>query len=170
MVYGHQCLGFWMGMHTLVYEIVHRGSSCTSTIRESALKVYPGRKISCCTGELNLRQHCVWHFGPMRHKMSRTTPCSCCLSLLHNAQNWSSSLLKENTWVHKLGRSLLFFSSECLFPLQLTGSHDFAFVGIFRAATSPSMWHRNPIAVTPALRATFHRSVSYRPSWSHCWN
>ena len=29
---------------------------CTDTVRESALKVFSGRKISCCTGESNVRQ------------------------------------------------------------------------------------------------------------------
>ena len=43
---------------------------CTDTVRESALGVDSGRKISCCTGKLNMRA------GPMCYQLSYITTLS----------------------------------------------------------------------------------------------
>ena len=48
-------------MHTIAH------GECTDTVRESALKVDSGRKISCRTRESNLRRRRV---GPMRYQLS----------------------------------------------------------------------------------------------------
>ena len=41
---------------------------CMNTIRESALKADLGRKISCCTKEVNLHQYYPWLFHPTLYK------------------------------------------------------------------------------------------------------
>ena len=43
------------------------GLGCTDTVRESALQVDSGRKISCRTGKLNLRRR---RTGPMFYQLS----------------------------------------------------------------------------------------------------
>ena len=48
-----------------MHAIAHGGY--TDTVRESALKIYSGRKISCCTGESNLRRQ---RAGPMLYQLS----------------------------------------------------------------------------------------------------
>ena len=60
---------------------------CTGTLRESAQKVDSGRKIPCCTGELNLRQQCG---GQMLYQLNYTPPVSyvclkeiCCVDCHH---------------------------------------------------------------------------------------
>ena len=167
MVYGRQCLGFWMGMHTLMYEIAHRGSSCTSTIRE-------------CTESWPWGENLLLHLG--------IKPASALYLAFWFDASWNELsyplqlLFKPSTYIRPelikfivkrkymgtQARPQFAFFFFRMFVSIAVDSHVFG--GIFRAATSPSTWHRNPIAVTPALRATFHRSVSYRPSWSYCWN
>ena len=49
--------GSLMYTQMLMHAIAHR--KCTDTVRKSALKVDSGRKIPCCTGELNLCQQCA---------------------------------------------------------------------------------------------------------------
>ena len=49
----------------LMHAIAHRG--CTDTVRECALKADTGRKISCRTGESNLRQR---RAGPTLYQLS----------------------------------------------------------------------------------------------------
>ena len=51
---------------------------CTDTVRESARKVYSGRKIPCRTGESNLRRQ---RAGPMLYQLSYI-PCTRSLNLL----------------------------------------------------------------------------------------
>ena len=56
------------GAEMLVHAIAHRGCMHTTELQEYALKlvkVYPGRKIPCCTKESNLHQHCAWSSGLM---------------------------------------------------------------------------------------------------------
>ena len=48
---------------------------CTDTVRESALKVDSGRKISFRTGESNLRRQ---RAGPMLYQLSHTPSFCCC--------------------------------------------------------------------------------------------
>ena len=60
---GCRCLGFVTCTYMFMYAIAHGG--CTTTTRESALKVDSKRKIPCCTGESNLHQYCAGLFGPM---------------------------------------------------------------------------------------------------------
>ena len=58
--------------YMLMHAIAHGG--CSTTTRESALKVDSGRKIPCCTGESNLRQYCAELFGPMCYQLSHLAP------------------------------------------------------------------------------------------------
>ena len=51
---GCQCSGSLTCAEMLIHAIAHGGY--TGTVRESALKVDPGRKIPSCTGESNLPQ------------------------------------------------------------------------------------------------------------------
>ena len=56
------------GAEMLVHATAHRGCMHTTELQEYALKlvkVYPGRKIPCCTKESNLHQHCAWSSGLM---------------------------------------------------------------------------------------------------------
>ena len=55
--HGCQCLGSSPCTQMLMSAISHGG--CADTVRESALNVESGRKIPCCTGELNLPQQRV---------------------------------------------------------------------------------------------------------------
>ena len=48
----------------LTHAMAHEG--CTDTVRESALKVDPGRKIPCRTGVSSLRQR---RAGPMLYQL-----------------------------------------------------------------------------------------------------
>ena len=63
--YGCQCLGSLTCTQMLMHMIAREG--CVDTVRESALKVDSGRKISCVTRESNLPQWCV---GPMLDQLS----------------------------------------------------------------------------------------------------
>ena len=56
--YGCQCLRFSTCARMLVRATAH--GSCSNTVGESAPEVNSGRKIRCCTGELNLCQYCAW--------------------------------------------------------------------------------------------------------------
>ena len=47
---------------------------CMNTISESALKADLGRKIPCCTKEMNLHQYYPWLFRPTLYKLSYPTP------------------------------------------------------------------------------------------------
>ena len=49
--YGCQCLGFLTCAQMLMHAVAHGG--CANTVRKSALKVDPGRKIPCHTGDSN---------------------------------------------------------------------------------------------------------------------
>ena len=51
----------------------HTGG-CTDTARESALEVDSGRKILCCTGDLNPCQYCAWLFSQTLYPLS--CPCA----------------------------------------------------------------------------------------------
>ena len=59
----------------LMHVIAHRG--CMDTIRESALETDSGRKIPCCTRDVNLCQYCTWIFSWMLYQLSypHSTPC-----------------------------------------------------------------------------------------------
>ena len=58
--YGCQCLRFFKCAQKLMHAIAPDG--CTDTVRESALKADPGRKISYRTGDSNLRQYSALAF------------------------------------------------------------------------------------------------------------
>ena len=58
-------LGIFKCVHMLMHAIAHEG--CTDNVRESALKVDCGRKISCRGGESNLPQQ---RAGPTLYQLS----------------------------------------------------------------------------------------------------
>ena len=55
--YGCQCVGFVTCMQMLMHAIAHMG--CMVTIRESALKIDPGREIPFRMGDSVPRQYCL---------------------------------------------------------------------------------------------------------------
>ena len=61
--------GSLMCAQMLMYMITHRG--LRTHVRESALKVDPGRKIPCPTRESNLHQQCD---GPMLYQWATSPP------------------------------------------------------------------------------------------------
>ena len=80
----------------LVRAIAHGG--CTDTVRESALKVDPGRKIPCGTGDSNPCRFCAWLFSrtlyqlisyprPFGYLLSKLCFLHC-LSPLHTLNIW----------------------------------------------------------------------------------
>ena len=124
---------------------------CTDTLRESTLEVDSGRKIPCCTRDLNLGQYCTWLFSQrMLYQLSYPCPnillviCQswlCCRASACEA-TWRSlfRLLAQNiTWDVLIGWSymtvtLQAFGTEyylwCSDWLKLHDSHSSGF------------WHR----------------------------
>ena len=58
--YSCQCLGFLLCTQMLKNATAH--SSCSDTLRQSALEVYSSRKISCCTRDSNPHLYYAWLF------------------------------------------------------------------------------------------------------------
>ena len=82
----------------------------TNTVRESALKVHPGRKISCSTGELNLRRRCA---GPMLDQLSYIL----------------KPKLKDKGWDQHLVRRVILFFTIKLVKLTREGISISWFIG-----------------------------------------
>ena len=53
---------------------------CADTVRESALEADSGRKIPCCTGDLNLCQYCAWLFSWTLYHLNCSHPSIVCCS------------------------------------------------------------------------------------------
>ena len=71
--YAYQRLGCLTCTQMLMHAIARGG--CTDTVRESALKGDSGRKILCCTEDLNPCQYCAWLFSLMLYQLSCSCPC-----------------------------------------------------------------------------------------------
>ena len=74
---------------------------CTDKVRESALKVDSGRKISCRTVELNLPQ---WHAGPALYQPSYIPTHFTPLLKLSSLYNVFSLVSSKHCFVHAVGR------------------------------------------------------------------
>ena len=69
---------------------LHTGG-CADTVRESALKADPGRKIPCHTGDLNPRQNCARLFSRTLYQLSY--PRQAC-----DVYRQSSGAVRESRW------------------------------------------------------------------------
>ena len=57
-------------IHLYICVCNHTDGRCTNTVRGSALKVDPGRKISCCTGDSNPPQYWSWLYSRLLYQLS----------------------------------------------------------------------------------------------------
>ena len=84
---------------------------CMDTARDSALAVDSGRKIPCCTKDLNPHHYWAWRFNQTLYQLSVSCPCTClCLFLFFLL----TLLLPQKESVDK-------YSSETLLRHNMTG-------------------------------------------------
>ena len=57
---------------SMMHATAHGGRM--DTVTESLVKADSGRKIPCCTGDLNMRQYCTWLFSQALYQLSYPHP------------------------------------------------------------------------------------------------